>query len=123
MYEARRILGPAGLIGVSTHDLDQVRRAVLAGASYLGVGPTFASRTKNFDQLAGLDFVRHAVAETTLPFFVLGGVSADNVAQVLAAGARRIAVSHAVCAATDPRHAAAALRAALEATAAGLSGS
>jgi thiamine-phosphate pyrophosphorylase len=119
LHEARRILGPAGLIGVSTHNLDQVRRAVLAGASYLGVGPTFSSRTKDFTEFAGLDFVRAATAETTLPCFALGGVNRDNVAQVTAAGGRRIAVSHAVCAADDPRHAAAALRAALVLHAAG----
>src|SRR5438477_8442 len=47
--EARRILGPDALIGVSTHNLEQVRRAVLEGASYLGVGPTFPSTTKAFE--------------------------------------------------------------------------
>jgi thiamine-phosphate pyrophosphorylase len=114
IHEARRIVGPAALIGVSTHDLEQVRQAVLAGASYLGVGPTFASRTKDFAAHAGLDFVRQAAAETALPAFALGGITADNVGQVLAAGARRIAVSHAVCAADDPRKAAAALRTAVD---------
>jgi thiamine-phosphate pyrophosphorylase len=110
IYDARRIVGSAALIGVSTHNLEQLQRAVLEGASYLGVGPTFASQTKDFTALAGLDFVRQAAAETTLPFFVLGGLTADNVPQVLAAGGTRIGVSHAVCAADDPRRAAAALR-------------
>jgi thiamine-phosphate pyrophosphorylase len=113
VHDARRIVGSAALIGVSTHDLDQLRRAVLDGASYLGVGPTFASQTKDFAALAGLDFVHQAAAETTLPFFVLGGVTADHVPQVLAAGGRRVAVSHAVCAADDPRRAAAIMRSAL----------
>ncbi len=113
VYDARRIVGPAGLIGVSTHDVEQLRRAVLAGASYVGVGPTFPSRTKDFAALAGLEFVRQATDETSLPAFVLGGVALENVAAVRAAGGRRIAVSHAVCAADDPRRAAAALRAAL----------
>jgi thiamine-phosphate pyrophosphorylase len=110
VYEARRIVGPAGLIGVSTHNVEQLRQAVLAGASYLGVGPTFPSRTKDFAQLAGLEYVRQAAAETTLPFFVLGGVTAENVGEVIAAGGRRIAVSAPVCAADDPRRAAKALR-------------
>ena len=61
--EARRILGPDGLIGVSTHDLDQVRQAVLDGASYIGVGPVFPSATKQFDAYAGLEFVRRAAAD------------------------------------------------------------
>jgi thiamine-phosphate pyrophosphorylase len=115
VYEARRIVGPSALIGVSTHDLVQLHRAVLEGASYLGVGPTFPSRTKDFSQLAGLAFVRQATAETTLPFFVLGGVSVENVGEVVGAGGCRIAVSQAVCAADDPRRAATALRAALRA--------
>jgi thiamine-phosphate pyrophosphorylase len=110
IHEARRIVGPAALIGISTHNLDQLRSAVLAGASYLGVGPTFTSPTKDFMALAGLEFVQQAAAETTLPFFVLGGVKAENVAQVRAAGGKRIAVSHAVCAAENPRKVAAVLR-------------
>jgi thiamine-phosphate pyrophosphorylase len=111
--EARRILGPDALIGVSTHNLKQVRRAVLEGASYIGVGPTFVSSTKSFDELAGLDFVRAATAETSLPAFVLGGVTADNIPQVVAAGGTRVAVSAAVAQADDPRTAAQVLRSAL----------
>ena len=110
---ARRVLGPRALIGVSTHDVEQVRRAVLDGASYLGVGPTFPSKTKGFEAFAGLEFVRQAAAETSLPAFVLGGVTLENVGEVLAAGGRRIAVSHAICAADDARAVAARFRAAL----------
>lgn len=101
--DARRILGPGKLIGVSTHNADQVRQAVMDGASYLGVGPTFASSTKTFDGLAGLDFVREAAALTTLPSFVIGGVTPENVGEVFAAGGRRVAVSAAVCGADDPQ--------------------
>jgi thiamine-phosphate pyrophosphorylase len=110
IQEARRILGPDALIGVSTHNLEQVRRAVLEGADYLGVGPTFPSQTKDFAALAGLDFVKQALAETSLPAFAIGGIHADNVAQVRAAGGQRIAVSRAVCAADDPRAVAQKLR-------------
>lgn len=103
LREARRIAGPDLLIGVSTHNLEQVRRAVLDGASYLGVGPTFPSGTKEFGELAGLEFVRRATAETSLPLFVIGGINARTLPAAVAAGARRIAVSQAVCAADDPR--------------------
>jgi thiamine-phosphate pyrophosphorylase len=109
IHEARRILGHDALIGVSTHNLEQVRRAVLEGASYLGVGPTFPSQTKKFDALAGLEFVKNAVAETSLPAFAIGGINLDNISQVIAAGAKRVAVSNAVCVAADPRAAAAKL--------------
>jgi thiamine-phosphate pyrophosphorylase len=108
--DARRILGPDTLIGVSTHNLDQVRRAVLAGASYLGIGPTFPSGTKIFPDFPGLEFIRQATAETSLPAFVLGGITVENVAEVVAAGGRRIAVSQTICQAEDPRQTAAALR-------------
>ncbi len=108
--EARRILGPDALIGVSTHTIEQVRQAVLDGGSYIGVGPTFASQTKEFGELAGIDFVRQAATETTLPAFAIGGVNAVNAHEVVAAGLRRIAVSHAICKADDPRRAARELR-------------
>jgi thiamine-phosphate pyrophosphorylase len=101
--EARRLLGPDALIGVSTHDLDQVRRSVLEGASYLGVGPTFPSQTKEFQGFPGLEFVKQVTAETAMPAFVLGGVTAANLHEVLAVGGTRVAVSHAICAAEDPR--------------------
>jgi thiamine-phosphate pyrophosphorylase len=111
--EARRILGPDAIIGVSTHDLDQVRQAVLDGASYIGIGPTFPSQTKDFDELAGLEFVRRASAETTLPAFAIGGINAGNIADVAAAGAKRVAVSQAICQAEEPRDVAQELRRAL----------
>ncbi|HEX4591993.1 MAG TPA: thiamine phosphate synthase, partial [Gemmataceae bacterium] len=111
--EARRIVGPHALIGVSTHTVEQVRRAILDGVNYLGVGPTFSSTTKTFAELAGLDFVRAATAETSLPAFVLGGVTAGNVDHVVEAGGRRVAVSAAIAAADDPRAAARAIRARL----------
>jgi thiamine-phosphate pyrophosphorylase len=112
--DARRIAGPRALIGVSTHNLEQVRQAVLDGASYLGVGPTFPSATKDFAALAGLDFVRQATAATSLPAFAIGGINLETIAAAVAAGARRIAVAHAICQADDPRRVARQLRQALE---------
>ena len=111
--EARRVVGPDALIGVSTHSVEQVRRAVLDGADYIGVGPTFPSHTKAFDQFPGLEFVRAAAAETSLPAFVLGGVGPENIVPVVAAGGRRVAVGAAICRADDPEPVARVLRAAL----------
>jgi thiamine-phosphate pyrophosphorylase len=108
--EVRRILGPDALIGVSTHTLDQVRQAVLDGASYIGVGPTFPSATKAFPEFPGLDFVRQAMAETSLPAFAIGGVTLQNLEAVVAAGARRVAVGHAICQSETPGAVAAAMR-------------
>lgn len=110
VMEARRILGPDALIGVSTHSIEQLRRAILDGADYLGIGPTFPSKTKSFEAFPGLDFIRAASAESTLPMFALGGIGPNNVAEVVAAGAQRIAVSSCIAAADDPEPVARVLR-------------
>jgi thiamine-phosphate pyrophosphorylase len=113
--DARRIVGPNSLIGVSTHDPAQLDKAVLDAAGYLGVGPVFTSETKGFDDLAGLGFVRHAADATNLPWFAIGGIDESNLDEALEAGARRVAVSAAVVRAEYPRKAAAALKARLDA--------
>lgn len=111
---ARRIVGDQLLIGVSTHDMQQLQAALIHGADYVGVGPTFPSVTKSFDQLAGLEFVAES-RDCAIPTFVLGGVSIDNVESVIAAGGRRIAVSSAVLQADDPAATARQLRHRLDA--------
>jgi thiamine-phosphate pyrophosphorylase len=108
--DARRIVGPDALIGVSTHSLEQLRQAALDGASYVGVGPVFASRTKQFDELPGLEYVRQANRESTIPMFALGGITSDNISQVVAEGASRVAVSAAICGADEPQPIAATLK-------------
>ena len=112
--DARRIVGPDLVIGVSTHSIEQVRAAILDGADYLGVGPVFPSRTKEFDYLPGLAFVREATSETSLPAFALGGITPENVGEVVAAGAKRVAVAAAVIKSDDPERTARELIAKLE---------
>lgn len=104
IQDARRVLGPGALIGVSTHSLEQVRQAVLDGADYIGIGPTFLSQTKDYteEHLAGVAFVQQATEETSLPAFVIGGVSPKTLPQALATGAKRVAVSHCVCQSEEP---------------------
>jgi thiamine-phosphate pyrophosphorylase len=104
--DARRIVGPDALVGASTHDIAQARRAVLDGADYIGVGPTFPSATKQFEQLAGVELLRAVAAEIGLPAFAIGGITADNLTEVLASGFSRVALSAAVAAAADPVQAA-----------------
>lgn len=112
--DARRILGPRGLIGVSTHDRAQLEQAALDGAGYLGVGPVFSSPTKRFTDLAGLAFVRIAAETASLPWFAIGGITVENIEEVLQAGAERVAVSSSVVLAPSPRKAAASLRGRLD---------
>lgn len=99
---ARRIVGPSRLVGVSTHTIEQARQAVLDGADYIGVGPVFSSATKAFSQLAGLEFLRQVAAEISLPAYAIGGITLENIDQVVTAGFRRVAVSGAICGAEDP---------------------
>jgi len=112
--DARRILGPQGLIGVSTHSLEQAREAVLDGANYIGVGPTFPSGTKQFSQFMGTELLRLVQAEIRLPAFAIGGITWNNLPQVIATGFTRIAVSGAITAADDPAAATQELMAALK---------
>jgi thiamine-phosphate pyrophosphorylase len=100
--EVRRVVGPEMLIGVSTHDIDQARAAVLAGASYLGCGPTFPSGTKHFDHFPGPAFLREVVAEISLPAFAIGGITPENLSQVLETGMKRVAVGGSVTGAKEP---------------------
>ena len=101
--EARKIVGSEQLVGVSTHSIVQARQAVLDGADYIGVGPVFASHTKQFEDFAGLDYVGQVAAEIALPSFAIGGIDESSIGDVMAAGASRVAVSRSVCGATDIR--------------------
>jgi thiamine-phosphate pyrophosphorylase len=104
--DARRIVGPHSLIGVSTHSIEQARAAVLDGANYIGVGPTFPSATKEFAEFTGPQLLRQVAAEIRLPAFAIGGITIENLPQVLSAGFSRVAVSGAITAAADPPRAA-----------------
>lgn len=117
--DVRRVLGHRPLVGLSTHSVEQLNAAVLAGASYLGVGPVFESSTKVFetDEIAGLGFVRQAADSTNLPWFAIGGIDEENLDEILEAGATRIAVGSAITRAESPRQASARLRARLDAVA------
>lgn len=104
--DARQIIGPSRLIGVSTHSIEQARCAVLDGANYIGVGPTFPSNTKQFNSFTGLELLRAVSAEIKLPAFAIGGINQTNLPQVLATGIQRFAVSSAVVDDADPEKAA-----------------
>lgn len=109
--EARRIVGPTPLIGISTHNIEQARQAVTDGADYLGLGPTFPSKTKQFENFPGLTFLRAAAQEITIPAFAIGGITAENIADVRAAGIHRVAMSGGILNAAEPSEAAAASKA------------
>jgi thiamine-phosphate pyrophosphorylase len=102
-----------GLVGRSTHSLDQALEAQRQGADYLGVGPVYATPTKPGRPAVGLELVGTVAAAISIPWFAIGGIDARNLDDVLGAGASRVAVVRAVCGAGDPAAAARALRARL----------
>lgn len=115
---AREIVGPATLLGVSTHDAGQVSAAAVSEADYFCVGPCWPTPTKPGRAAPGLQLVRaaaHLVSElgSDKPWFAIGGIDAQRLPDVLEAGARRVVVVRAITAAEDPRAAAQQLRSAL----------
>ncbi|MFC7594953.1 thiamine phosphate synthase [Terrabacter sp. GCM10028922] len=110
-----RALAPPGfVIGATARDAVSARAAEMSGATYLGVGPAYATTTKvGLPEPLGPDGVAAVVAATRLPVVAIGGVTADRVALLRAAGAHGVAVVTALSEADDPRSTAAALAAAL----------
>lgn len=109
MAGLRATLPPGALVGRSTHSLEEARAAVGEGADYIGVGPVHATPTKPGRPAVGVDLLREVAAVIPLPWFAIGGLDLSNLAEVLEAGARRVAVVRAVAGAADPRAAAAEL--------------
>jgi thiamine-phosphate pyrophosphorylase len=102
------------IIGLSTHGHAEARAAKGRGATYIGVGPMFPTGTKELKRApCGAALLREILGATDLPVFPIGGITAANAKELVAAGATRLAVSSAICAAKDPCAAAAALRALL----------
>ena len=109
---ARRLLGQDVLIGRSTHDEQQVAAAAQqAGVDYFCVGPTWPTPTKPGRPAPGLPLTRYAAQlGTDRPWFAIGGIDAENLDEVLAAGATRVVVVRALTQASDPHAAAVALK-------------
>jgi thiamine-phosphate pyrophosphorylase len=88
-------------IGLSSHSPADAKRALAAGADYLGVGPVYATGTKPEATPVTLDYVRWAAKNVPVPWFAIGGINLDNLDAVLAAGAQRICVVSAILNAPD----------------------
>ncbi len=106
--QARKVLRPGQRVGVSTHDLSQVERAVADGADVVAFGPVFASPTKQgHAAVTGPEVLREVRARAgDRPVVAIGGITAQNAAQCLAHGATHVAVIGALAHASDPKAAA-----------------
>ncbi|QYR23001.1 thiamine phosphate synthase [Paenibacillus sp. sptzw28] len=101
LAEARRILGPERIIGISTHNIGQALEAERGGADYIGVGPVFPTGTKPGRMAVTTDYVREAARQVSIPFVAIGGITLENVDQVLDAGAARICAVSAIVGSSD----------------------
>jgi len=114
--EARALMGPQRIIGLSTHTLAQALEAEAEGADYLGFGPIFPSSTKsNPEPVVGIEQLREVRSRVGLPIVAIGGINAGNIRAVFDAGSEAPAVLSAVLAAPDPVRAIADLMTALQA--------
>jgi thiamine-phosphate pyrophosphorylase len=110
--DARELLGPDMLIGLSTHAPAEIDAAVASASDgtplvdYIGVGPVHETPTKLGRPAVGVELVRYAAAHASVPFFAIGGLDAGNVPDVLSAGATRIVVLRAIADTEDPEGAA-----------------
>lgn len=111
---ARKILGPDAVIGLSVNTIDEAREAERLGADYIGLGPVFATTTKDTPlPVLGPEGVARIKAAVGIPVVAIGGLNAENVAAIMQAGADGAAVVSAVWCAPDVRAAAQELLAAI----------
>ena len=103
---ARKVMGQDKLIGISTHNPDQVREATAGKPDYLGFGPIFKPRSKqDHDPVVGLEGLRAMRSLSSLPVFAIGGIQIDQVGEVTRFGANGVAVISAILKAPDFSHA------------------
>jgi thiamine-phosphate pyrophosphorylase len=108
--EARELLGPAAIIGLSTHSEEQIAASADRPVDYISVGPIWETPTKEGRPAVGLELIAHAAEQAPHPFFAIGGIDPGNAEQVVRAGAERLCAVRAIRDAADPEAAAAALR-------------
>jgi len=101
--QARRVVGREKLVGVSTHNLEQFKRAAASSADYIAVGPVFNTSSKaNPDPVVGLDFIRKVRRLTDKPVIAIGGITLERAASAIEAGADSVAVISGILSASDP---------------------
>ena len=100
--QVARKLAPELLIGASTHSLEQGLQAEKHGADYINIGPIFSTETKEgVGRSLGPEAISEISPQIKIPFTVMGGINEDNIEQVLAKGARRVAMVTAITKAVD----------------------
>jgi thiamine-phosphate pyrophosphorylase len=98
---ARKLLGKGKIIGVSCHNIKEAIAAQNKGADYIGIGPIFPTSTKPGYRAVGLDLIRQCQKNLKIPFFAIGGITAQNIKQVCSCKGQRVAVCRPICKSKD----------------------
>ncbi|MDR4509762.1 MAG: thiamine phosphate synthase [Candidatus Brocadiaceae bacterium] len=96
VQSARKIIGNDRVLGVSTHNMAQARRAERAGADYISVGPVYPTETKDFEPPVGLEYIRQVKEGINIPSVAIGAINHDNLHDVIHAGGERVAICSAI---------------------------
>lgn len=101
--EVRDVLGQDAIIGLSTHNPEQTKKACEKKPDYIGIGPVYATPTKNIpDPVLGLDGMKEMLEIATVPAVCIGGISMERLGDVLKAGARNFCMVRPVCVSDNP---------------------
>ena len=96
LKEARKILGKEKIIGISTHSIEQAIEAEQGGASYIGFGPIFHTKTKDAGEPKGIEMLKEVKRHIKIPVIAIGGINIENLRSVIDSGADAVAVSSAI---------------------------
>jgi len=109
---ARRLLGTDKIIGGSASNLEEARKCRQQGADYIGLGPIYTTSSKDdAGPVCGLELLKQVAEQIPLPIIAIGGIQAENIDELLAAGAYGVAIISAICCRPDPEAATRAMRA------------
>ncbi|RMD68919.1 MAG: thiamine phosphate synthase, partial [Cyanobacteria bacterium J149] len=100
---ARQLLGKDKIIGKSTTNPEEMKNAIADQVDYIGVGPVYETPTKAGKKAAGLEYVRYAQENASIPWFAIGGIDETNIEDVVKAGATNVAVVRAIMVAHNPK--------------------
>lgn len=98
---ARKIIGYEKILGITTHNILQARKAQAAGADYISVGPIFYTATKGYEPPVGINYLKQVKKEITIPIVAIGAINLQNLNEILDAGGSRVAICSAIICSDD----------------------
>lgn len=100
--KTRKLLGTKRIIGVSTHSIKEAKQAIKSGADYIGIGPAFSSYTKTDHTPLSIDLIKKITELVSIPYFIIGGITLENLSKLLNYNIKKIAVSSSIIKSKNP---------------------